>query len=195
MLFFSRSNKLLYWIAPIKSYYRYIITIVVCTTLFGFWWFCLYTPLYFVDLSYTQENQTMRQHGEQVKQESRSVPSLENTVKELQYALDVYGTKTSYDAQEASANDIVRLVQASGLSLSSYKMEREIDKKVHTKSIIRLSLSGTYEQLVHFFKQIQAQKMLLKGNNISLQATTDPEKYMIACELVSFSLAKKNPST
>lgn len=194
MLFFSRSHKLFQLIAPITSVYRYVLTITICVTLIGIWWFCVYAPLQMFRLSYTQENQMMRQQCDHATQECHLFPSLENTVKGLQYDLDIYAVKTSYDPKEVHVNDVVHAIQASGLSLLSYKIEKEIDKKLYTKSIMRVSLSGGYQQLLNFFEQLHANKLLVSCKNISLHAS-EAEKYTITCELASFFWQGKNPST
>ncbi len=189
MLFFPRSNKLFQWIAPIKSLYRYTLTLLTCVSLFGMWWFCVYTPLGMLGLSYTQENKMMHQQCNHDMQECHLLSSLENTVKELHYALDVYTVHVSSDPKEVHINDVMNAISTSGLTLSAYNVEREIDKKLYTKSIMRLSLVGGYQQLLHFFEQMHTQKMLISCNNISLYAS-EPEKYTITCELASFSWVK-----
>jgi len=189
MLFFSRSNKLFQWVAPIKSVYRYALTACVSVSFFGIWWFGVYTPLGMVGLSYRQQNQTIRQQCDRDTQECDLIPSLENKVKELHYALDVYTAKVTYDPKEVHINDVMHAISASGLTLSAYNVEREVDKKLYTKSIMRLSLVGGYQQLLHFFEQMHTQKLLLSCKNISLHAS-EPDKYAIICELASFSWVK-----
>jgi Tfp pilus assembly protein PilO len=187
MLFFSRSNKLLQWVAPIKTHARYLITIALCATLTSGWWFGIYTPLRTMNVSYAQQNKMVCQQCDTTKQERQLVASLENTVKGLQYDLDIYSVKTSYEPKEVQINDIVSAIQASGLSLSAYKVEKEIDKKLYTKAIMRLSLSGGHQQLLNFFAQMHTKKILVSCNNISLQAASQAGNYAITCELASFS--------
>lgn len=189
MLFFSRSNKLFQWVAPIKSWYRYALTLCVSASFFGIWWCCVYTPLGMVSVSYRQQNQTMRNQCDHDTQECQMLPSLENTVKELQYALDAYTVKVSNNEQELSINDVMSAINTSGLTLSAYNVEREVDKKLYTKSIMRLSLVGGYQQLLHFFEQMHTHKTLIACKNVSLQAL-EPQKYTINCELASFSWGK-----
>ncbi len=172
-----------------------MLTAAICATLFGIWWFCLYVPLRMFGLSYLQENQTIRQQCDNATQECQLFPSLETTVKGLHYDLDIYAATVSYDPKEEYVNDVVDAIQASGLSLSTYKIEQEIDKKSYAKSIMRVSLSGGYQQLLNFFEQLHTKKMLVSCKNISLQATSEAEKYTITCELASFFWPSKNPST
>lgn len=194
MLFFSRANKLLYWAAPIKALYRYTLTATACVMLFATWWFCIYAPLCAFNLSYVQENQIMQQQCDHAKQECTQLSCLEDTVKELQYTMDAYAIQVSYNPREVHINDVVQAVQASGLSLCAYNTEKEIDKKLYTKSTMRLSLSGGYQQLLNFFEQMHTKKMLMLCKNISLQTASEPEKYTISCELTSFSWLSKKPS-
>lgn len=189
MLFFSRSNKLFQWVAPIKSLHRYALTLCASVAFFGIWWFGVYTPLGMISLSYKQQNQTMRQQCDSDTQECQMFPSLENTVKELHYALDAYTVKVSNNEKELSINDVMSAITASGLTLSTYNVEREVDKKLYTKSIMRLSLVGGYQQLLQFFEQMHTQKLLLSCKNVSLYAS-EPLKYTITCELASFSWSK-----
>jgi len=196
MLFFSRSHKLFQWFAPIKNGYRYIITLIICVTLLGIWWFCVYAPVRMFRLAYMQENQTLRQQCDQATQECHLVASLQNTVKDLHYDLDIYSATTSYDPQEIHVNDVVQAVQASGLSLLAYKIDRDIDKKLYTKSSMQVSFSGEYQQLLNFFEQLHTKKMLVSCKNIAVQsASSETEKYTITCELASFFWQGKNPST
>jgi len=189
MLFFPRSNKLFQWVAPIKALYRYTLTLLMCSLLFGAWWFCMYTPLGVISVLYKQENQTMRQQCDHDTQECHLFSSLEDKVKELHYALDVYAVQVSSDPKEVHIHDVMNAISASGLTLSAYNVEREVDKKLYTKSIMRLSLVGRYQQLLNFFEQMHTQKMLISCKNISLHAS-EPEKYTITCELASFSWVK-----
>jgi len=168
-------------------------TVTILVTLIGIWWFCVYVPVRMFGLSYMQQNQLIRQQCDNGTQECHLLPSLETTVKELHYDLDVYSAQTSYDAKEGYINDVVLAIRTSGLSLSAYKTEREIDKKFYTKSIMQLSLSGGYQQLLQFLEEMHTKKMLISCKNITLHAL-ESDKYTIACELAFFSLNKEKPS-
>jgi Tfp pilus assembly protein PilO len=193
MLFFSRSNTVLQYVAPIKGIYRYLLTICASIALIVAWWLCVYKPLALINLSYMQENIVIKQQCDNHTHDCQSVDSLKDTIKDLHYNLDIYGVRTSHNPQETYIVDIMQAIQAQGLSLSSYSVEREKDKKDYTKSLMRFSLIGNHQQLVQLLEQLHAKKMIIGCNTITMQAIAD-EKYTMICEFVSVAWNEKKPS-
>ena len=156
MYFIPRNNKFYSFIAHLHSFYRYLLTFAVISSIFMLWAIIIYLPLTtHIDHSFAKLTK-LRTQCQQINKAKCSCVQLERSLQTLHR--DVQFNKPEKTTQNhLQSNLLLILDQAknTGLALNHYTMDKKTDDQWAKKNNAHFTFTGNLKQIMDFLKQLK----------------------------------------
>lgn len=160
--------------APIKSIYRYIITIVTLVGVFCLWYFIFYQPIACSIISYKQMMEVATKNGIT----DAAVQSLKTEYEALEHTLSQY----NYSWKQQGLELVLECAAQAGLFFISCDMSKRIIEPWHTQDTVALSFYGSSTNFLDFFSRLDQAGVLYTCKHASMTVHT-PKAYLCSCVL------------
>jgi len=161
MYFIARTNKLYHCLAHVSVRRRYMYTSLLMLCISAVWFFLLYYPLVKYEQLYEQERIALQKKYE--KEHVLQVQIKDNIIVNDDLKKYIQSFRVSEDDYfKVQTLWFMETIQQQGLSLTSYIIKKEIDKKWYKKEQAHVVMIGTFNQILSFFDIIKnSQKMIV----------------------------------
>ena len=154
MYFLPRApNKLYARAAHVSSSYRYGITVCFFGVTIASWFFLIYRPVEASLGAYNVLNGTLRGECTSGMACQKSVDDLTQDIDQLRTMLDSDSTNIGSCIDWASS--VISCAQQGGLTIKTYTVGQDAKKEWYCITRAQFEVTGTYEQLLNFLRDLQ----------------------------------------
>lgn len=183
MYFLPRHSSFYARVAHIKPLYRYTITLGTLAIM-SIGWFFINTSL--IDVHIQQKQAEIKKLQEQVllmQQTDKNVIQLQQSIKALRSQFKTLATK--YQSGEYVQTAIMSIIHQAGsckLAMQECSINDQKDEGWYVQHMIRLDISGSYDQLLKFTQALASPQYLIAIQQAQITYTNN-DIYNLKCGL------------
>jgi len=170
MYFIPRNNQFYSFIAHLRPFYRYMLTLFIISFIFILWAIGIYFPLgAHIDHSFTKLTK-LRTQCQQINKAKRNCVELERSLQTLyRDAESDKPEKTTQNPLQSNLLFILDQAKNTGLVLNHYIMDKKTDDQWTKKNSAHFTFTGNLKQIIDFLKQLKKTDCLLGYDHFSLK--------------------------
>lgn len=175
-------EKIIIWVAPLRSAYRYSLTVVVIGLVVGSWLYGIYYPFQLHRTEQEMQLSLIHKKYQQLELAKQEVRDLQIDVENLEREVNACKTIDTYnDYMQSQVTYVLEQIQKAGLNLQSYNSGKEITKDWCKARTAQFDLSGTMPQIIQFLNRIKTCQRLIECPNLSV-VRKDENTFQANCE-------------
>ncbi len=184
-----RNNKLYSYIAPVRPFYRYVLTIFILGILVYSWLHGIYFYLNATIEQYEKEISSLSKQRRTIKQTEQSDIQLQESIEGLHQVVRSYRSNSSgYDSLQERMLFIFKTAKDVDLQLNTYKADEHVNKNWYQKGSMHFEFTGTIRQGIQFFDKLKSSQKMIQCKNINC-THLHHDLFTITCDLQMFVVA------